>query len=203
MKTKALLLPVLFLFLSGCSRNLKPIGYFTVDSYAKPIETKIQEPLTIVLPADIQDTVIVSGQNIKELKVTDFRKTVRDNLQATLTKNFSTVHFKEQKQATGLTLLIYRIRPYWGLKGASTSVYGTDGTTFSFPVKFITANFQYDVTLYQNGVKITSADGESVSEEAFSDKSEIPAVFKNGLKVMCESINKKLLTDDTVSMLIN
>ncbi|PSR57068.1 hypothetical protein AHMF7605_28090 [Adhaeribacter arboris] len=203
MKTKALLLPFLFLFLSGCSRNLKPMGYFTVDTYAKPIEGKIQEPLTIVLPTDIKDTVMVSGQSIKALRVISFRKTVTNNLHATLSKNFTTVDFKDQKQATGLTLVIYRIRPYWGLKGASTSVYGTSGTTFSSPVKFITANFQYDLTLYRNGVKIISADGESVSEEAFSEKFEIHDVFKNGLKVMCESINKKVLTDETISMLTN
>jgi hypothetical protein len=134
-------LPILFLLLSGCSRNLKPIGYFTVKSYAKPIESRIQEPLTIVLPVNIKDTVLVAGQSIKELRVTDFRKTITNNLRATLSKNFTSVNFKNQKQTTGLTLVIYRVRPYWGLKGASSSVYGTEGTTFFSPVKFITANF--------------------------------------------------------------
>ena len=203
MKTKVLLIPIMCLILSGCSRKLKPIGYFTVDSYAKPLEVKIPEPLTVILPRDIKDTIIVAGQSIKELRVTDFRKTVTNNLFATLSKNFNSVDFKNQKQATGLTLVIYRIRPYWGLKGASTAVYGTNGTTFSSPVKFITANFQYDLMLYRDGVKITSADGESVSEESFSNKYEIHDVFKNGLKVMCESINKKVLTDETVSLLTN
>ncbi len=203
MKTKALLLPVLCLILSGCSRNLKPMGYFTIDSYAKPIENKILEPLTLVLLTDVKDTIIVSGQSIKELRVTDFRKTITDNLLATLSKNFTTIAIKDQKQTTGLSLVIYRIRPYWGLKGAATSVSGTDGTTFSSPVKFITANFQYNLTLYRDGVKISSADGESVSEEAFSNKYEIHDVFKNGLKVMGESINKNVLTDETVSLLTN
>lgn len=137
------------------------------------------------------------------MRVTDFRKTVKSNLKEILGKNFTTVDFKEQKQDKGLTLVIYRIRPYWGLKGASTAVYGTGGDTFSAPLKFITANFQYDLTLYRNGIKITSADGESVSEEAFLSKSEVHEVFKNGLKVMCESINKKILTDEIVSTLNN
>lgn len=203
MQTKVLLLSILILLLSGCSRKLRPLGYFAVDSYAKPIEVKIQEPLTIVLQKEIKDTVIVSGQSIKNLRVTDFRKIITSNLHTTLSKNFTTVTFGDQKQNQGLTLVIYRIRPYWALKGASNSVYGTDGTTFSSPVEYITANFQYDLTLYRNGVKMVSADGESASEDAFSSVGEVHQVFKNGLRVMCESINRKLLTDETISSLTN
>jgi hypothetical protein len=187
------------LLTSACA--IKPIGYTTVSPYAKPLEAKITHPLTIVLLSDVPDNVKVEGQGIKPMTVTEFRKSVQNGLQNVFAKNVTAVRLAEQKPDTGLVLLVYRVQPTWVLQGSTVRTMGYGTTSHPVTVPFIGTNFHYESTLYYQGKKIAAADGEALSEGAASRISQAPAIFGEGLKAMCEAINKTLLTDENTAKL--
>jgi hypothetical protein len=195
---KSLIALLAVLPLAGCL-SIKPLGSFTVEPYAKPLETKITEPLNIILLDDVKSDFTVSGAGVKPMVVSDFRTSVQGALKAVFEKNFNTVAIQQQKPTNGLALVVYRIRPYWKPTGGTSQVVGYGTNVRSVPMLFIKSAFQYESSLYYNNNKIASADGEALSEGTFSDIYQAQPVFKDGLKTLCEVLNKTILTDETIA----
>ncbi|GAB2799738.1 hypothetical protein GCM10027275_52160 [Rhabdobacter roseus] len=185
--------------LAGCA--IQPLGYFTTEPYTKPLPQKRSEPLTIVLREDVKDSLRMEGAHTQRfrMKLTDFRQTLQTSLRHTFSKNFEQVTFADTEPTQGLVLVIYRIRPLWRLGGTSTSDLYIEGQTQTVSESHWYALFQFESTLFRDGKQIQSADGQAGSELAMSSFSQAHAVFKNGLRVTCESLYRKLFTDDVLA----
>lgn len=109
MKFKLTLLAAILvsIFLFTCASNyLRPLGYVSVQPYAKPFQKKINEPLSVILMEDVKDSLVMDGGGIKKMKISDFRRSVKDGLSVTFSKNFQTVNFPETNPEKGLVLVI-------------------------------------------------------------------------------------------------
>ena len=195
-KLNTLILIAVSFFFSGCGR-LPTLTYFQVDPYAKPFHKSVEVPLTIVLLEDVKDSLAVGTDGM--LTVTEFRKSVAASLKLTVKENFESAIIMNTKPDTGLSLVIYRIKPFWKLNGVSSSAYGTDGTTVSTSEPYISAAFQFESSLFLDGEKLQGADLTVYSDEQMSTVGQAHHVFKSGLLKMCETINREIFTDEVIN----
>lgn len=169
-----------------------------MDPYAKPFHKKVDVPLNIVFMEDVKDSVIVESEGVKKMTVTEFQRSVAASLKNTLRENFENATIMREKPDTGLSLVIYRIKPFWKINGQSSSAYGTDGTTVSTTESLISAAFQFESSLFFNGEKLQDADLTVYSDDQMSSVSQAHQVFKSGLTKMCETINREIFTDEVI-----
>lgn len=193
---KALILIAILFVFPGC--GIQRLGYFQVEPYAKPFDAIVKVPLNIVLMEDVKDSVVVQGEGIKKMTVTDFRRSVAASLTHTLGKNFENITISVTKPDTGLNLVIYRIRPFWKFHGHSSSAYGIGGETYPATTSFISAAFQFESSLILNGERLQSADVTVYSDDQMSLIGQAHAVFKSGLIKTCETINREIFTDEVI-----
>lgn len=188
---------ILLTFFGGC--KIAPMGYVSIAPYAKPFQKKISIPLNIYLSEDVKDSLVVEGEGIKKMKVTEFRKSCSDGFKKIFQKNFDNVTIIDKSQENGLTLIIYRIRPFWSRTGSytTTSSNGQGGQNTT-TTSFISAAFQFETSLFFNGKKIANADGKAFSDGQMSSVGQAHRVFQDGLKVTIEAIEKNTFTDVVV-----
>lgn len=199
MKPKFTYLAIFFsIFISACSsKYLQPLGYVAVQPYAKPFQKKITTPLTIVLMEDVKDSLVMDGGGIKMMKVRDFRRSVKDGLNSTFAKNFQSVNFTETNPEKGFVLVIYRIRPFWKVGGSSTSAVLAGNVAVPVTSNNSAAAFQFESSLFLDNKKIQVADSQTYSDE-LTGGSRPHLIFEDGLRIMCESINKMIFTDEVL-----
>ncbi|MDZ7607476.1 MAG: hypothetical protein U5K79_18235 [Cyclobacteriaceae bacterium] len=135
--------------LSGCY-PIKQLSYFQVEPFAKPFIQKIKTPLNIVLLEDVKGTVVVEGDGAKKMTVTDFRKSFGESLKSTMEKNFEVVNLTDSNLEPGLSLVIYRVRPFWRLNSQSSRTIGASGIVTSSNVPLYSVAFQFETTLMLN-----------------------------------------------------
>jgi hypothetical protein len=99
--------------------------------------------------------------------------------------------------------VIYRIRPYWKFCGASDNVFYTDGIPYTASTSYLTAAFQYESSLFFNNEKIKNGDNQVFSEGCTSSIKQVHSIFKNGLKVFSESINREIFPDEVIEQIPN
>lgn len=79
MKTsKSLMVIGVLIVLSGCA--IKQLGYFQVEPYSKPFTNKIDTPISIVLMDDLKNNLTVEGVGVKEMPVTEFRRSFGESM---------------------------------------------------------------------------------------------------------------------------
>lgn len=201
MLIRGIIFTFLFLFYSSC--GIRPLGYFSVDPYAKPIGKKVSEPFHIILGENVENDFLVTGEGFKEMNVTNFRYSVRQSLINTFEENFENIIFADYPPDKGLALVIYRIRPYWKFCGASDYVYQADGIPYTLNTSYLSAAFQYESSLFLNNEKIRNGDNQAFSEGCTSRIRQVHSVFKNGLKVFSESINRDIFPDEVIELIPN
>lgn len=184
------------ILLTGCA--IKPLGFFQVDPYFKPLETKINRPLNIVLLEGVADNLIVDCIGIKEMKVTAFRRSVEESMRSSLENVFLSVNFMNARPDTGLTLVVYRIKPFWKINSQASSASGFGEYTYSTTTSLVSAAFQFETSLFIDNHKIRNADATVYSEEQMYDKTQAHPVFKKGLQQVCETINKEIFQDEVI-----
>src|SRR5690606_38599737 len=178
---------VLMVF-SGCA--IQQLSYFQVDPYSKPFAKKVSTPINIVLMGDVKDSLVVEGEGIKKMTVTEFRKSFSESMKKTLETNFEVINITDSKPEEGLSLIIYRVRPFWKLNSTSST-----GGEYSTTTSFISAAFQFESSLFLNDKKLESADLTVYSDDQMSTVSQAHPVFKSGLIKACETINKEIFKD--------
>ena len=193
---KALISISILSVFSACGVQELKLGYFQVEPYAKPFDRKVRVPLNIVLMEEVKDSVVVQGEGIRKMTVTEFRRSAAASLINTLGKNFENITILVTKPDTGLNLVIYRIRPFWKFNGRSSSSHGTGGYTYSTSRSFISAAFQFESSLFFNDEKLQNADLTIYSDDQMSTRSHAYPVFKRGLIKMCETMNREIFTDE-------
>jgi hypothetical protein len=77
---------IIFIFIFYASCSIKPLGYFSVEPYAKPMEKTISEPFYIVLGDYVKNDFVVSGEGFKKMSISNFRYSVRQSLYNTFSK---------------------------------------------------------------------------------------------------------------------
>jgi hypothetical protein len=188
---------VLAISITGCT-TIKQLGYFQVDPYAKPLDTKIEVPITIVLMDDVKDSLTVWGVGVKSMDVSDFRRSVAVSIENTVGRNFDNVIIADKKPDNGLVLVIYRVRPFWFINSRSSSTQGTGDNVYSTTKALIAAAFQYETSLFYNGEKLSDADSTIHSDDQMSVIGQAHYVFKSGVTKMCETIYRDLFTNDVI-----
>lgn len=188
---------VLALILSGC--GIPPLGYISVDPYSKPLQKKISTALDIFFGDDVKDSLIVAGAGMKQMEVSEFRKSCADALKNGFERNFETVNITDRIKEDGLVLAVYRIRPYWSRSGTSTLKVSNDqGGYDSRSTDYVSSAFEFDSSLYLNGKLIANADGKAFSERQMNYGGHAHWFFKDGFKITIESIVRITFTDEAV-----
>ena len=193
---------VVFSILSGCY-PIKKLNYFQVEPYAKPFLHDIKIPLNIVLLEDVKDNLLVEGDGAKTLNVTDFRRSFGESLQITLEKNFDVVNLLDSQPETGLSLVVYRVRPFWRLNSRSSSTIGAAGIVTSHDIPLYSVGFQFETSLFLDNVKLENADQTVYSDEQMTYVKQAHTAFKSGLIKTCETINREIFKDEVLVKLNN
>jgi hypothetical protein len=195
-------LPVIFIILSGCAFTpIKQLSYFQVEPYAKPFIQEIKTPLNLVLLDDVKDILIVEGDGAKKMTVTDFRRTFGESFKNTLEKNFKTVNLMDNKPEEGLSLVIYRVKPFWRLNSQTSSTIGAGGIVTSQEIPLYSVAFRFETSLIYNNEKLQNADLTVYSDEQMSYVKQAHSSFKSGLINTCETINKEIFNDEVLAKL--
>lgn len=193
---------LLLLLLSSCLLYTVPtLGYFEVDAYSKPLTKKITTPIHLVLMEDVKDSLTVAGDGLKELEVVEFRKTFSDGMTGLLERNFETVLISDQKPEKGLSLVVYRVKPFWKTNSRLPSSYMIDGKTYYRTTSFSSVAFQYESSLFIDNEDLISADSTIYSNDEAQVVSQFHPVFKNGFISVCENINREIFKDHIIEKL--
>ncbi len=174
------------LFMFNCTGTIKPLGYFSLFPYSNPAANQNLTTLNILLGDDVKNDFSVKSTGIKEMQVRDFRKSVESSLINTFQENYKNIRVCETISGQGLTLTVYRIRPFWKLE---------DIFTPSETLKeryVVSAGFQIDAALFLNGKKIKSVVDTIYSDEKMTNTHQAHNIFKNGFEKVCETINHRL-----------
>ena len=194
-QTKALILILLLLIIYGCV-GIKPLSYFQVDPFSKPFGKKTDMPIDLVLMDDVKDSLVVRGNSSENMVVTEFRNSFGESMKNALKTNFETIHISDEISDSGLSLVIYRVKPFWKLNSQST--YDTNDGEKVETTNFNSAAFQFESSLFLNGNKLESADLTVYSEGQMSAVQEAHSVFKSGLTQTCETILREIFKDRVV-----
>jgi len=189
MKSKLLIL--IIVVLTECVPHYKTstIGYCSIDPYAKEQLKKINKELCIYLSPSVKDSVKLEHYALNMI-VKDFRRTVGDGLTKVFYNNFHKVRIVNSIENDNLTLVVYRVRPFWAVGGTNKE-------------SQISAAFEYETSLILKGEKLGSSDGKSYSDKKIQNYYVRQEVFEDGLRVMIENIEKGTLTDVTVKKLLD
>ncbi len=189
---------VLLLSLAACAP--RPVALFDTETYTKPYETKFEDTLTIVLDEAIPDHFFVQDVGLRKMEVSDFRKSLRLSLFYTFENSFREVRFSETPAPNGLTLQLFRIRPFWKLENIDSDVYVVENVSVNTNTYYLSSLIRYDGALYRNGKKVSILDEEVVGEKIVNDKRQWNEAFKDGVKEMCEDLYKSLAEDQETFM---
>ncbi len=176
------------------------LGYFEVDAYSKPLTKKITTPINLVLMEDVKDTILV-GEGLLELKVVEFRRTFGDEMLDLLGNKFDNVILTDKKPQEGLSLVIYRVKPYWKANSRIKDNYEINGKTYDRTITYSSAAFEYESTLFMGEEMLQSADSTIYSNDELISISQAHPVFKNGFISVCENINKEIFKDYIIEKL--
>ncbi len=185
--------------LCGCAPKPPILGFFETDGYIKPYQKSFGDTLTFVLSQEISDEFVVSGAGVRRMDVFNFRKSLKLSLYYTFLDSFKDVRFADQVDSNGVCVVLYRVRPSWEIKSASTSVSGVEGRTVSSTNYQVAALFRYDGVIYKDGEKVSVLDNEVMSEASTYFRSGMPDTFRDGTKQLCGAIYKEVVETEPLS----
>lgn len=191
---------ILLILLAGCS-TIKQLSYFEVEPYAKPLGEKIEAPLSIVLMDDVKDSFTVQGVGVKQMTVTNFRRSLSESLENTIGRNFENVIITDTKPDRGLYLVIYRVRPFWKINSTSSYTTGSGEHIYSTSKALVSAAFQYETSLFFNDKKLRDSDLTVFSDDQMSIARQAHPVFKSGIIKLCETINRDMFTNEVITQI--
>lgn len=171
-----------------------PVYFFDANPYVSPYQEIFNEPLTIVLGEDIEDSFALGDMDVHQ-----FRKSLRITLYYMFNESFTEVRFAEQVSPEGYTLQVYRLRPSWEILSSSTNVVGTGDVVVATANTKTAASFRYDGAIYQQNEKKAILDGTVLSQKYSYKRKGKPEVFRDGVRELCEVLYKELLKTELQS----
>ena len=190
-----LLSGVCFFLLSACSPKL---AFVDLSPRTSAIPKKINKPITIYLE-NLKDTVIVQGDVMHRLTVTQFRKTIENALTKVFLTSFSEVRFSNTLPLEGVVLHVYSIEPFWKITKTEES-YDSNGNRRT--VYYGSAATLMRTTLFYNNQGISRVDqsivgNASVKSSSFRTQKTFAAGLTNAIEetfeflvVTAEAYNK-------------
>lgn len=191
---KIISISVVFLILCGCS--IPNLGYFQVHPYAKPFFNKVDMPINLVLMKGVKDSFVVEGVQASPMIVTDFRKSFKQSMKNTLEKNFESIRVSDVIPDTGLSLIIYRVKPFWTLTDQTE-----DGGEHSVSISYISSAFRVVSSLVLDREIVETASFTVYSDNQMSARGQAHCVFKGCLIQSCEKINSKIFNPKVIEKL--
>lgn len=186
-------LSVLVLSMSGCTIRT---GFFTADAYLRPHQTEIKQPLTIIIDQDIPNN-LSAGQ----LQVTNFRNSLKISLYHTFEYSVPEINFADSVATEGITLQLFRIRPDWQVADRRSGFIVVDGTGGSYTDTDVISIIRYDGIIYHDGKKKLALDETVASEIAAIIRRDLPEVFQDSIRELCEDIYQRVTQEAVVSRL--
>lgn len=194
MKKHAHLLTLgLLLVISACAPT--PVALFNAEIYTRPYQTEFEDTLTIVLDEAIPDHFYVQDMDLLSMEVKDFRKSLRLSLYYAFRDSFEEVKFSETPSSQGLSIHLYRIRPFWDLQTIATDTYVVENISFNDNTYYLSSLIRYDGVLYRDGEKVMVLDEEVWGEKVVNAKRDWHEAFKDGIREMCEDLYRALAED--------
>ena len=175
----------------GC--NLPTVRYFTTQPFITAYKTNIDKPLTIVFDPNVKDTILIKSADIKKMTVVQFRRTLEDVLKTTFEPTYTEVKMSNTFSQNGISLVLVKVKPDWNKKSFKTLDTGPANnpqTTTNFELE---SKISYQAVVYSDGQKSGVIEGIVYSELSTFQRGQTPAVFKDGVKVMCEDIYKQII----------
>ena len=143
MKASLIFFIIVALF-TGCMPL--PVGFFEVNGYIRPFEESFNDKITFVFEEGVQDDFIIS-----RMKVSQFRESLKLSLYYTFVNSFREVKFSDKIDSTGLTVVLYRVRPGFEVKSALANTYGGED--------YVITDYTYDLSMLMRYDGIICKDG--------------------------------------------
>lgn len=102
---KLIIITSLFL-VPGCTK----VTYVRAQPDISVSRTKINAPLVIILDKHIKDQFVVRG-SVKDIRISDYRKSVKDAIEKTFKNNFTSLEFSDDYPEKGIYLHIKDAKP--------------------------------------------------------------------------------------------
>lgn len=183
----------LFIACLGFGCNFPTVRYFTTQPFITAYKTNINKPLTLVFDANVKDTILIKSANIKNMTVVQFRRTLEGVLKTTFETTYSEVKISNTFSPNGISLVLVKVKPDWNKKSFKTLDTGpanNSQTTINYELE---SKISYQAMVYTDGLKSGVIEGTVFSELTTFQANQTPAVFKDGIKVMCEDIYKQII----------
>ena len=188
---KRLLTFFFLLAMSGCAIKPQPVNQFNVEAYTRPYQTEFGGVLTIVLDNSIPDNFEVSD-NFRPMPVYNFRNSLRLSLYYTFADSFDEVQFAEAPADEGVTIHLFRIRPFWKVHQISEDVSGYADVVVTDQIIFLSSLIRYDGMIYRDGKKSAVLDEEVIGERVETNVRQWNKAFEDGIREMCEDLYRHL-----------
>ncbi|MEM9833766.1 MAG: hypothetical protein AAF944_24260 [Bacteroidota bacterium] len=178
------LLSVFVLFSSGCTVRT---GFFTADAYLRPHQVEVKQPLTIII-----DQYIPNDLSVGQLQVTNFRHSLKISLYHTFEYSVPKIVFADSVATEGITLQLFRVRPDWQVADRRSGFLVVDGNGGSYTDTDVISIIRYDGIIYHDGQKKLALDELVESETAAIIRRDLPEVFQDGVRELCEDVYQKV-----------
>lgn len=175
----------------GC--NLPTVRYFTIQPFITAYKTNIDKPLTIVFDPNVKDSILINSSDISKMKVVQFRRTLEDILKTTFKNTYTEVKMNNTFSQNGISLVLVKVKPDWKKKSIETITTGSGNNIKTTNNYELESKISYQAVVYSDGQKSGVIEGIVYSELSTFQRGQTPAVFKDGIKVMCEDIYKQII----------
>lgn len=202
MKISKYLLLVLTGVTLACAPRPRTVSQFNVPTYTRPCQTNFESVLTIVLDENIEDNFEVRD-NFRPMQIMDFRNSLKLTLYYTFEDSFEEVRFSDQPVAEGISLHLYRIRPFWKVNAIRDNVLSVGDVMISGSTYFVSSLIRYDGVIYHNGEKVKIIDEKVVGEKSETKVRRWNEAFVDGIKEMSEDLYRHLVEYKNNAQLID
>jgi len=93
----------------------------------------------------------------------------------------------------GISLVLVKVKPDWKKKSIETITTGSGNNLKTTNNYELESKISYQAVVYSDGQKSGVIEGIVYSELSTFQRGQTPAVFKDGIKVMCEDIYKQII----------
>lgn len=186
------LLPLLVVLFLSC--QTPRAGFFTTNVYLRPYEVQLDHPITFILDEGITEEFTTGRLDVKQ-----FRKSLRLSLYYTFENSAPEITFADSIAAEGITVHLFRVRPDWEVVDSRTDVIVGSEVGIAFSDYEVASIVRYDGIVYKSGKRWFPLDQIVRSEQTTFQRGELPEVFRDGIRELCEDIYRIVADESSQS----
>lgn len=189
-----LLFPLLAVLLFSCQPPSMRAGFFTTNVYLRPYEVQLNQPITFILDDEIPEELSIGRLDIKQ-----FRKSLKLSLYYTFENSAPKINFNSNIANEGITVHLFRVRPDWEVTDSRTDMVMVEEIGVSYTDFEVASVVRYDGIVYKNGQRWFPLDQIVISELTTFRRKELPEVFRDGIRELCEDIYRIVADESSQS----